>query len=61
MPAGPASPAGPGGDSGGGGGDGDGGTTPPPAPPVLHLGGQIGAAISKTQCNSKLNPTLLVD
>ena len=41
-----------------GGGGGGGGTAPPPAPPA---GGGMGAAISKTQCNNKLNPTLLVD
>ena len=52
-PGGPAGPIGPGG--------GGGGTAPPPAPPALPLGGGTGAAISKTQCNSKLNPTLLVD
>ena len=40
------------------GGGGSGGTGPPPA---LPPGGGTGAAISKTQFNSKLNPTLLVD
>ena len=53
-PAGPAGPAGPGMGGGGGGGDG----APPPAPTV---GGGMGAAISKTQCNNELNPTLAVD
>ena len=53
-PASPASPAGP----GTGGGSGGGGGAPPPAPPV---GGGMGAAISKTQCNNELNPTLAVD
>ena len=33
--------------------------TPPPGPPIPHLGG-TGAAISNTQCNNKLNPTLLI-
>ena len=58
-PAGLISPAGPTGP-----GIGGGGTTPPPAPPVPPApspGGGIGAAISKTQCNNKSNPTLLVD
>ena len=56
---GPASPAGPGGPSGGGGG-GSGGASPPPGPPPLPLGG-TGAAISNTQCSSRLNLTLLVN
>ena len=53
-PAGPISPAGP--DMGGGGGG-----PASPAPPAPPLGGGIGAAISKPQCNNKLNPTLLVN
>ena len=53
-PAGPTGPAGPGMGSGGGGGD----IVPPPAP---SLGGGMGAATSKTQCNNELNPTLVVD
>ena len=52
-PVGPTSPAGPAGPGMGGGG-----TAPPPAPPP---GDGMGAAISKTQCNNKLNPTLLVN
>ena len=59
-PAGPTSPAGPTGPGMGGSGGG-GGTAPPPTPPALPPGGGMGAAISKTQCNNKLNPTLLVD
>ena len=59
-PASPISPASPGtGGSGGGGGT----ALPPapPAPPAPPPGGGIGAAISNTQCNNKLNLTLLVD
>ena len=62
-PAGPTSPAGPTGPGMGGSGGG-GGTAPPPtppAPPAPPLGGGMGAAILKTQCNNKLNPALLVD
>ena len=61
-PAGSTGPTGPGGPSGGGGGDGGGGggASPPPGPPAPPPGG-TGAAISNTQCNNKLNPTLLVD
>ena len=44
-----------------GGSGGGGGTAPPPALPAPPSGGETGAAISKTQCNNKLNPTLLVD
>ena len=54
-PTGPASPAGPSMGSGGGGG---GISAPPPAP---LLGGGMGVAISKTQCNNALNPTLVVE
>ena len=36
------------------------GTAPPSAPPAPPEGG-MSIAISKTQCNNKLNPTLLVD
>ena len=57
-PTGPASPAGPTGPSMDGGGGGGGITAPPPAPPP---GGGMGVAISKTQCNNELNPTLVVD
>ena len=53
-PRGPGGPAGPTGPGTGGGGRGGGG----PAPP---LGGGTGAAISKTQCNNRLNSTLGVD
>ena len=53
-PVGPASPAGPAGPSTGSGGGGGGIAAPP-------LGGGMGAAISKTQCNNELNPTLVVD
>ena len=59
RPGGPASPTGPTG-PGGGGGRGSGGAGPPPGPPAPPPGG-TGAAISNTQCNNKLNPTLLVD
>ena len=58
-PAGPTGPTGPGGPGGGSGGGG-GGAGPPPGPPLLPPGG-TGAAISKIQCNNKLNLTLLVD
>ena len=57
-PGGPGGPAGPTGPGMGGGGRGGGGPPPPPAPPP---GGGIGAAISKTQCNNRLNLTLGVD
>ena len=59
---GPASPTGPTGPYGpsGGGGAGGGGASPPPGPPAPPPGG-TGAAISKTQCNNKLNLTLLID
>ena len=55
-PAGPTGPTGPGGPSGGGGSGGGGGARPPAPPP-----GGMGAAISNTQRNSRLNSTLLVD
>ena len=45
----------------GGGGGGGGITAPPPALPAPPLGGGMGAAISKTQYNNELNPTLVVD
>ena len=51
---------GPRGPGGGGGGGGGGASPPPPGPPAPPPGG-TGAAISNTQCNNKLNPTLLVD
>ena len=57
-PSSPAGPTGPGGPGGGGGGGG--GTGPPPGLPTSPLDG-TGAAISNTQCNNKLNPTLLID
>ena len=53
-PASPTGPTGPGGPGGGG------GASPPPGPPAPPPGG-TGAAISNTQCNNKLNPTLLVN
>ena len=53
--------AGPAGPSMGGGGGGGGITAPPPALPAPPLGGGMGAAISKTQYNNELNPTLVVD
>ena len=56
-PAGPTGPTGPGGPDGGGEG---GGAGPPPGPLAPPPGG-TGAAISNTQCNNKLNPTLLVN
>ena len=59
-PVGPTSPAGPTGPGMGGSG-GSGGTAPSPALSAPPPGGGMGAAISKTQCNNKLNPTLLVD
>ena len=66
-PASPTGPTGPGGPGGGGGGGGGGvgggvggGTGPPPRPPAPPPGG-TGAAISNTQCNNRLNPTLVVD
>ena len=59
-PGGPGEPAGPGGPGMGGGGGG-GGITPPPALPAPPLGDGMGAAISKTQCNNRLNPTLVND
>ena len=64
-PGGPASPTGPTGPGspsggGGGGGGGSGGAGPPPGPPAPLPGG-TGAAISSTQCNNKLSPTLLID
>ena len=49
---GPASPTGPGGGGGAAG--------PPPGLPPLAPG-ETGVAISNTQCNSRLNLTLLVD
>ena len=52
-PGGPTGPTGPGMGGGGGGGG------PPPPPP--SPGGGAGAAISKTQCNNRLNLTLGVD
>ena len=55
-PAGPTGPTGPGSPSGGGGGE----AGPPPGHPAPPPGG-TGAAISKTQCNNKLNPTLLIN
>ena len=58
SPTGPTGPGGPGG--GGGGGRSGGGASPPPGPPAPPPGG-TGAAISNTQCNNKLNPTLLVN
>ena len=54
-PAGPTGPTGPGGQGGRGGGAG-----PPPGPLAPPPGG-TGAAISNTQCNNRLNPTLVVD
>ena len=59
-PAGPTGPTGPGGPSGGSGGGGGGGTGPPPGPLAPPPSG-TGAAISNTQCNNGLNPTLAVD
>ena len=59
-PGGPASPTGPTGPSGGSGGGGGGGAGPPPGPPAPPPGG-TDAAISNTQCNNRLNPTLVVD
>ena len=59
-PAGPTGPTGPGGPGGGGGGSGGGGAGPPPGPLAPPPGG-TGAAISNTQCNNGLNPTLVVD
>ena len=59
-PAGPTGPTGPGGPGGGGGGGGGDGASPPPRPSAPPPGG-TGAAISNTQCNNKLNPTLLVN
>ena len=59
-PASPTGPTSPGGPGGGGGGGGGGGASPPPRPLAPPPGG-TGAAISNTQCNSRLNPTLLVD
>ena len=57
SPAGPTDPGSPGGGGGGGGG---GGAGPPPRPPAPPPSG-TGAAISNTQCNNRLNPTLVVD
>ena len=57
-PASPTGPTGPGGP--GGGGSGGGGAGPPPGPPAPPPGG-TGAAISNTQCNNGLSPTLVVD
>ena len=45
----------------GGGGGGGGITAPPPALPAPPPGGGMGVAISKTQYNNELNPTLVVD
>ena len=59
-PAGPTGPTGPGGPGGRGGGGGGGGAGPPPGLPAQPPGG-MGAAISNTQCNNQLNPTLLVN
>ena len=59
-PAGPTGPTGPGSPSGGGGGGGGGGAGPPPRS-LAPLPGGTGAAISNTQCNSRLNSTLLVN
>ena len=59
-PASPTGPTGPGGPGGGSSGGRGGGAGPPPRPPAQPPGG-TGAAISNTQCNNKLNPTLLVD
>ena len=56
-PAGPAGPTGPGSPGGGGGGGGAGSPPGPLAPPP----GGTGAAISNTQYNNGLNPTLVVD
>ena len=56
-PGGPASPTGPTGPGSPGGGGGAGSPPRPPAPPP----GGTGAAISNTQCNNRLNPTLIVD
>ena len=58
-PAGPTSPTGPGSPGGGGGGRG-GGASPPPGPLAPPPGG-TGAAISNTQYNNGLDPTLVVD
>ena len=59
-PASPTGPTGPGSPGGGGGGGGGGGAGPPPRPLAPPPGG-TSAAISNTQCNNKLNPTLLVN
>ena len=59
-PASPTGPTGPGGPSGGSGGGGGGGSGPPPRPLAPPPGG-TGAAISNTQCNNRLDPTLVVD
>ena len=60
-PASPTGPTGPGSPGGGGGvGSGGDGAGPPPRPLAPPPGG-TGAAISNTQCNNKLNPTLLVN
>ena len=56
----PTGPTGPGGPGGGGGGGGGGGASPPSGPLAPSPGG-TGAAISNTQCNNKLNPTLLIN
>ena len=58
-PASPTGPTGPGSPGGGGGGGGGGGAGPPPRPLAPPPGG-TGAAISNTQCNNRLNPTLVV-
>ena len=59
-PRGPAGPTGPTGLGGLGGGGGDGGAGPPLRPLAPPPGG-TGAAISNTQCNNGLNPTLATD
>ena len=59
-PRGPAGPTGPTGPGSPGGGSGGGGAGPPPRPPAPPPSG-TGAAISNTQCNNMLNPTLVVD
>ena len=59
-PASPTGPTGPGGPGAGSGGGGSGGAGPSPRPLAPPPGG-TGAAISNTQCNNRLNPTLVVD
>ena len=59
-PGGPRGPAGLTGPTGPGGGGGGGGASPTPRPLAPPPGG-MGAAISNTQCNNKLDPTLLVN